>query len=462
MRSRAGSVALACLAMMGALLVPAGAGNAAKAGRAEGTASLPDRRPHPNVTLTRARMRAAKPLPLPTAGRAGLGRSTMVAPRTASSATIPADPGPGAVSWRGLGSNTSIGTRVDASGLIPFTSYEAADYTAVGTRTFGKIFMTWDGQDYWVCSGSAINSANESVMWTAAHCLYTQEEGWVQDLVFAPAYRNGDTPYGTFPLVDAYIPAAYQAAESFGYDLAAVVLGANDRGQTLTDAVGGQGIAWGQDATNTFYEIHGWPGAPEAKFDGEKHIICESPFGGYYQYPSGGYVVAVGCDMEGGASGGGWLNSGSSALDSNVSGGEPGSEIFYGPYFGDEAQLAYTKAASVDPGDGPAPQPSPDPAEDTVHEMALSLALKKHLIASGRLIAADGYVPCTVGAPVGVLRKTSNGWKLLKQTTTGSTGNYRFRLADRPGKYAVISPEGTLQSGGTCTETASVTRVHRH
>jgi len=62
-------------------------------------------------------------------------------------------------------------------------------------RSTGRVFFTLDGTDY-SCSGSAVASANASVVVTAAHCVRTAPAGGRRNWVFVPGYRDGRQSYG--------------------------------------------------------------------------------------------------------------------------------------------------------------------------------------------------------------------------------------------------------------------------
>ena len=55
------------------------------------------------------------------------------------------------------------------------------------------------------CSGTVVSSAQKSLVWTAAHCLYDpKEKTWFnKDVVFVPAYKKGARPFGTWGSADA-------------------------------------------------------------------------------------------------------------------------------------------------------------------------------------------------------------------------------------------------------------------
>ncbi|HEU5104430.1 MAG TPA: hypothetical protein VFU11_01185, partial [Solirubrobacterales bacterium] len=227
---------------------------------------------------------------------------------------------------------------------------EVADPTAPGFRVHGVIFIDlFFG--YGRCSGTAIRSPNRSVVFTAAHCIHGGGPGgsWYGDRsAFVPAYRFGQRPFGLFPVRWIDTAKQWRSSESENFDVGAMVVGPNERGQTLGEAVGGAGIAWNLKPRQTF-DVHGYPA--EAPFDGETQRLCQGTrFLGHdpnsFVYP-GPLNLAVACGLNGGASGGGWMIDGET-LNSVTDYGyfDEGSPA-YGPYFGKEAARLYGRAAAV-------------------------------------------------------------------------------------------------------------------
>jgi hypothetical protein len=92
---------------------------------------------------------------------------------------------------------------------------------------------------------------------------------------------------------------------------------------------------------------------------------------------------------------------------------------------------------------------------------SISLRLRKHLIAKGRVTADDP--DCAASVPVKIQRKKKGGgWKVVKLTTTSSTGKYAKKIKDRPGKYRARAPKVTLESGTICVKAVSPRVKHRH
>ena len=68
----------------------------------------------------------------------------------------------------------------------PFTRYEPATYNPA----HGKVFFS-DGAANYVCSGTALTSGNQSVVWTAGHCVNEGPGGFYTNWAFVPAYKDG-------------------------------------------------------------------------------------------------------------------------------------------------------------------------------------------------------------------------------------------------------------------------------
>lgn len=226
------------------------------------------------------------------------------------------------------------------------------DPTAPGFRVHGAIFISLGIFGYGRCSGTAVRSRNESLVFTAAHCLHTggSRGDWIVEDggVFVPGYRYGQRPFGVFPIRWSDTAKQWRSAGSENFDVGAVVVGRNQRGQSLTEAVGGAGIAWNLKA-NQVFDVHGYPAAEP--FDGETQRVCrETSFLGH----DPGSFVAVGplnlgvaCGVTGGASGGGWMIEGEKLNSvTDYSYFDEASPV-YGPYFGTEVARLYGRAMRV-------------------------------------------------------------------------------------------------------------------
>ena len=344
---------------------------------------------------------------------------------------------------------------------LPFERFEIPDPSAEPCRTHGMIFGRAFGQPY-SCSGTVVNSDNRSMVWTAGHCVHgldaQGDPEFFEDLIFVPGYENGVEPFGSWAAQELVAPTRWKNAEDLRYDFAAIVLAPNTTGALIADVVGSRGIAFNQQPNESFQSF-GYPALPDPPFNGELLQSCSSSGSG--RILDG--VIAMGCDMHEGSSGGGWLIR-DEYVSSNQSFGAPGllPRVAFGPYLGDTAKTLYDAAR-----DGttvfPQPTPTVTPGPVTTHTMKLTLRLRRHLVARGRLTATSGHIGCTQVAPLDIYRLTKRGSQPIgKIRYTDADGRFRVKLRDRTGRYFVYSPPGTYDLSNKCTESISLLRRHRH
>jgi hypothetical protein len=215
-------------------------------------------------------------------------------------------------------------------------------YTTFPTSTNGKVFFTDGGVNY-VCSGTAITSTNESVVWTAGHCVNEGPGAYYTNWAFVPAYRDNERPYGTWAARSLYTTSAWQTQGDFSYDLGAAVVSPSST-STLTDAIGGgRTLAFNYNRSQR-YNAYGYPAANP--FNGQRLWMCDSPL---YTTDSSTSPETMGiqCNMTGGSSGGGWVVPGDERVYSvNSYGYRNLRDVMFGPYQGDEAALLYSTAAA--------------------------------------------------------------------------------------------------------------------
>jgi hypothetical protein len=231
-------------------------------------------------------------------------------------------------------------TKAGAATQVPFP------YTG-DTVTNGKVFFTERGLNY-VCSGTALTSGNESVVWTAGHCVNEGPGAFVTNWMFAPAYHNGNNPdYGRFAAVKLFTTTDWANAGDFGDDLGAAVVGPDSAGTTLTDKIGaGRSPAFNdaQYASRT-YGSYGYPAA--SPFNGQTLWNCTSPLhrSDTSVQPS---TMGIQCNMTGGSSGGGWV-SGGLVYSVNSYTYNSLKNVMFGPRQGVAAADLYTAAETYAP-----------------------------------------------------------------------------------------------------------------
>lgn len=270
---------------------------------------------------TPGRMQAAKPLGLPKLDASAIGTTTEEAEKIVNGVVQKVDPtalpvGPG-VPWTGGGKVT---------------------------HTAGRIFFKLKGQDA-SCSGDAVSSKNKSVVVTAGHCV-KYEGSWETNWVFVPGYHDGKRPYGTWPAKKLMTTPQWSSSENLSYDVGMAVVGTRG-GKHLTQAVGGQGIAFNQARGAATYAF-GYPA--ETPYDGEKLIYCNGPV---IDDPLGtSNDQGIACLANGGASGGPWFEKFNTSTGTGYQTSVNSFKYtfdpahMFGPYFGKVAQSLYKKAQS--------------------------------------------------------------------------------------------------------------------
>jgi hypothetical protein len=111
------------------------------------------------------------------------------------------------------------------------------------------------------------------------------------------------------------------------------------------------------------------------------------------------------------------------------------------------------------------PPPDCPPPGAAGHPRSITLALKKHLVAKGKVTSTEdpAFTECAAGVPVKIQRRKSGHWKNVGSTTTSDTGAYKVKIKDKPGKYRAKAPKVDVgEPAETCAPAKSATRKHSH
>jgi hypothetical protein len=343
------------------------------------------------------------------------------------------------------------------SGPIPYTrSLVTSGYTDFPTSTNGRIFASFS-EGSRNCTGTVVHSGVDnlrSVVLTAARCVFTEPlGGWAETVTFIPAYRDGNHPFGEWPVLDAFVPTEWiDGGENLHFDVAALHIPPDSSGETLEkDNTGGMGLRWNQGLGSRTVGAFGYPSVPP--FTGDLLYKCLSATRSDFPQPPGGGdpTLAIGCDLtQEGTAGGGWIINDLDIRDSyltsvfsyKVSGEK---EVSFGPYFGPRVGELYEEAAN------------PKPIK---HKMKLTFKLKGRLTAVGRITARDGYAPCGNNAPIRIQRRQGGKWRNVGETFSKPKGRYKVTVPNRPGLYRAFSPAGSVDAQNVCSSAKSRTRRH--
>jgi hypothetical protein len=208
--------------------------------------------------------------------------------------------------------------------------------------TYGKVFFTSNSGVNYVCSGSAIASANESVVWTAGHCVNEGPGAFYKNFLFVPAYRDGAAPYGKFAGSSLLTTSGWQASGEWGVDVGAAIVGTNGSGQTLSDAVDEAALAFNAPRNQTYW-LYGYPAAK--KFSGQRMRVCQTNWlmDDLSATPA---TIGASCDMTGGSSGGAWVTAGGTVASVVSYGYSSLRNVLFGPHLEFEAQSLYAAAST--------------------------------------------------------------------------------------------------------------------
>ncbi|MBM7173258.1 trypsin-like serine protease [Streptomyces sp. G44] len=188
----------------------------------------------------------------------------------------------------------AVGKSVDLGPTGP----KAKPWRGTPLKTVGRLFfVNANGADTW-CTATAVKSANRSAVMTAAHCVRRGSSPYNTNssMVFVPGYTKGHKPHGVFAVRQALTPRTWETDST--NDMSALVLDADRSGRRLTDAVGGQAVAFNRPVGDKVSAFGYSATRPQL---GEELLRCV----GTAKKRSG--LQAIPCDMSGGSSGGPWL-----------------------------------------------------------------------------------------------------------------------------------------------------------
>ena len=92
----------------------------------------------------------------------------------------------------------------------------------------GAVFEKDDSGDHF-CTASVVQSPGRNMLITAAHCAYDADAGsTVNDLVFAPDYRDGDEPTGLWKVKKVIVDDRWAKSQDEDLDVAFLILDKKD------------------------------------------------------------------------------------------------------------------------------------------------------------------------------------------------------------------------------------------
>jgi hypothetical protein len=95
------------------------------------------------------------------------------------------------------------------------------------------------------------------------------------------------------------------------------------------------------------------------------------------------------------------------------------------------------------------------------HARSITLSLRRHLVAQGRVSSIEdpAFTDCVASVPVRIQRRVSGRWETVGRTLTTATGAYKKRIKDRQGNYRSVARKINLFTD-FCLRAVSPIRRH--
>ncbi|MFD7733327.1 trypsin-like serine peptidase [Kitasatospora phosalacinea] len=212
--------------------------------------------------------------------------------------------------------------------------------TALDSRV-GAVFAHGTDGDHF-CTASVVDSPGRNLVVTAAHCLVEPRLGRTRsDLVFAPGYRDGDTPSGVWPLDAVTVDPSWRRSGNQDLDVAFATVRPQD-GRQVQEVLGGNRL--GTDRGHRLeVKVTGYPSSADRPITCSTTTTEQSPTQLRIDCP--GYT--------GGTSGSPWVTdldprTRTGTVVGVIGGYQEGgdtADTSYSSYFGEQVRALYQQAS---------------------------------------------------------------------------------------------------------------------
>ncbi|MER7843854.1 serine protease [Kitasatospora sp. NPDC096077] len=203
------------------------------------------------------------------------------------------------------------------------------------TSTVGALFSGPVGPGNHFCTASVLHSATGNLLLTAAHCLSS-----ANGVTFAPGYRDGSAPYGTWQVTAVHTAAGWTQNGDVDEDFAILETAPNN-GRNVEDVVGGNKLGTDEPFGATV-RLYGYPAASE------EPILCTNSTG-----QQSSYQRVIQCpSYPSGTSGGPWINTATGDVVGAIGGYQQGGDsddTSYSAYFDHTIATLYTQVEGSAP-----------------------------------------------------------------------------------------------------------------
>ncbi len=152
----------------------------------------------------------------------------------------------------------------EGGGAPPVPSARTAAQDSAGDRVGTLSVGTSKGPR--ACTASVVHSPRRNLLVTAAHCVQPDPSERLEDLVFTPGYRNGTSPYGSWPVGVTTLDPHWTDDADPEYDVAFLTVRPVG-GRQIEDVVGANALG-GDGGFGLAVAVTGYPNL------GEQPITC--------------------------------------------------------------------------------------------------------------------------------------------------------------------------------------------
>ncbi|MFE2725289.1 trypsin-like serine peptidase [Kitasatospora sp. NPDC059327] len=200
------------------------------------------------------------------------------------------------------------------------------------SATVGALFSGAVAAGNHFCTASVLHSTTGNLLLTAAHCL-----SGTDGVTFAPGYRDGTAPYGTWRVTAIHTAAGWSQDGDQDEDFA-ILETASSGGRRIEDVVGANQLGTDEPFGATV-RLYGYPSGTEAP------ILCTNTTGRRSTYQR-----VVDCpDYPGGTSGGPWISTTTGHVVGTIGGYQEGGDspdTSYSAYFDHTIAALYKEAVA--------------------------------------------------------------------------------------------------------------------
>lgn len=233
----------------------------------------------------------------------------------------------------------------DPSATAP--AQDGTAYTPRRTDENARIGTVFEKDDHGAhfCTASVVQSPGRNMLITAAHCAFDADAGKpVDDLVFAPDYRNGNGPTGLWKVNNVVVDDRWAKSQDEDLDVAFLTVDPKD-GKNIQDVLGGNSLGIDRGFNNEV-KITGYPTSRATP------ISCQNRTTKYSDTQ-----LRIQCtDFEDGTSGSPWLadydpKSRTGTVIGVLGGHEGGgdeNDVSYAAYFDNDIAKLYQRAQDKD------------------------------------------------------------------------------------------------------------------